>query len=596
MTSPNTGMEQALAKAESLGTIGSPSTTTEIKMNILGAAAENKIVGEYAIFKYRQQNTNQFALGQITEVRLRNRMLEDHTILTLARSRGQVDHVSDQQDTHEGDLRVSAAYQQTSTGYQESSMGTVPSTGTDIKKATNQLVDEIIQQHADNVFYLGTAYQSDLDLPMWFRQFNGAPGQLAEAHHIGIFGRTGSGKSTLAKLILLAYATHPEMGILIIDPQGEFAKSINGEPENFAVDMQARLSELNRSVVSIDVSNIVLDQWDLVEEMLAESSFISEIGVTTHSRLNPKESAAIRIVENLRSNNTRLSDLHSQQAFEVAIQAIQTAVQERRLYAGPGPNDRIIGRIALNNQTTLYQHHWRPLMELFNSNRSQSIGTDHVIRQLMNVGNDNRPIVNINLAHQIQNTAGVQWNDRTRNIIINQILSDLERAAETAYQDNRSLNTMVVIDEAHRLAPSATPGEQYAARIRSRLADSARTTRKYGLGWMFISQSLASLYTDIIRQTRIQFFGQGLSMGSELTSLREIVGGDSHIISLYQSFKDPESAFSVESREYSFMAAGPVSPLCLTATPIFLSVYNNPQTFLQKNHHKFPNAQPKLTP
>lgn len=391
MTSQNTDMERALSNAESLGTIGSPSTTTEIKMNILGAAAENKIVGEYAIFRYRQQNADQFALGQITEVRLRNRMLEDHTILTLARSRGQVDHVSDQQDTHEGDLRVSAAYQQTQAGYQESSMGTVPRTGTDIKKATNELVNEIIQEHADNVFYLGTAYQSELDLPMWFRQFNGAPGQLAEAHHIGIFGRTGSGKSTLAKLILLAYATHPEMGILIIDPQGEFAKSINGEPENFAISMRARLSELNRSVVSIDVDNIVLNRWDLVVEMLEESSFITEAGISTHGPLNPKESAATKIVESLRSDGVTLTDLHEHRAFEIAIQSIQTAVQEQRLYSGAGPNDRIIGRIAPSNHTTLYQNHWRPLMELFNSNRSQAIRTDRVIERLMNVGSGNRP-------------------------------------------------------------------------------------------------------------------------------------------------------------------------------------------------------------
>ena len=70
MSDQHLSMEQALANAESLGTIGSPSTTTEIKMNIRGTAAENKIVGEYAILKYRQQNATQFALGQITEVRL----------------------------------------------------------------------------------------------------------------------------------------------------------------------------------------------------------------------------------------------------------------------------------------------------------------------------------------------------------------------------------------------------------------------------------------------------------------------------------------------------------------------------------------------
>ena len=593
MTTQATNMDHAIANAESIGTIGSPSTTTEIKIDIRGTAAENKIVGEYAILRYRQQNDKHYALGQITEVRLRNRMLEDHTILTLARARGAVDHVSDHQDTHEGDLRISAAYRETPNGYQESSLGTVPPTGTDVKKATNDAIDTIIQNHKNNVFYLGTAYQSDLDLPMWFRQFNGAPGQLAEAHHLGIFGRSGSGKSTLAKLILLAYATHPEMGILIVDPQGEFAKSFRGDPEGFAIDLPTRLREINRQVINVDVSNIVLSSWDLAEEMLAESSFMADIGVTTPSQTNPKGSAASAIIEALRANGTTLTNMHMQTEFDRAILAIENAANNRQIYSTAGPTNRIIAAIDPSRRTALYQNHWQPLMLLFNRNRNGAVPTDQVIRSLLSVGRPSRPIVNINLAPTAQNTVGVQWNDRIRNIIINQILGDLERAAERAYQGNQSLNTMVVIDEAQRLAPNraSDDADEYAKRIRTRLADAARTTRKYGLGWMFISQSLASISTDIVRQTRIQFFGHGLSMGSELNSLNELVGGDRHNISLYASFKDPESAFAAESREYSFMVAGPVSPLCLTATPVFLSVYNNPDTFLKKNAAKFPNAQ-----
>ena len=593
MTNQISNMDQAMANAESIGTIGSPSATTEIKMNIRGTAAENKIVGEYAILKYRQQNTTHYALGQVAEVRLRNRMLEDHTILTLARSRGSVDHVSDHQDTHEGDLRVSAAYQQTSNGYRESNMGTVPPTGTDIKKADNDIVDEIIREHRDNVFYLGTAYQSELDLPMWFRQFNSAPGQLAEAHHIGIFGRSGSGKSTLAKLILLAYATHPEMGILIVDPQGEFAKSFSGVPEGFAIDMKRRLRELNRQFVDINVSNIVLNRWELVEEMLAESTrLMREMGIRTSEY---REIAATIIREALeRDSNTNLTNLNQREAYDAAINAVRNAAANQSLYGTSTPNNRVITAIDTANHDNLHEAHWQPLLNLFNRNRSGAFLTDQVIRDLLTVGQSSRPIVNINLAPSTQDTSGVQWNDRIKNIIINQVLGELERAAEDAYQDNQSLNTMVVIDEAHRLAPNrmADDADDYAKRIRARLADSARTTRKYGLGWMFISQSLASVSVDIIRQTRIQFFGQGLSMGSELASLNDLVGGDRNNISLYSSFKDPESSFSAESREYSFMVAGPVSPLCLTATPVFLSVYNNPQTFLKKNASKFPNAEP----
>lgn len=588
-------MDRAFTNSEQIGTVGSPSTTAEIKIDVRGAAAENKLVGEMSVLKYRQQGAIQYALGQITEVHLRNVMLEDHAILTLARQRGQVDHVSNDQDIHDGELRVSAVYRELENGsYQGASMGTVPPTGTEIRIANNDIVDEIIRDHRDNVFYLGKSYQSDLDLPMWFRQFNGAPGQLGEAHHIGIFGRSGSGKSTLAKLILLAYATHPEMGILIIDPQGEFAKGINGDPENFAIDIRARLQELNRQIISIDVDNIVLNRWELVEELLAESTFITEVGITTSGPMNPKESASASIVAAIRNANITVNNLHQRQAFDTAMQALQTAVQEQRIYSGPGPNRRIMGRIEPTNHNDLYQSHWQPLMLLFNSNRTGAISTDTVIRQLMNIGNAGRPIVNINLAHRTRNTSGVQWNDRIRNITINQILSDLERAAENAYQGNRSLNTMVIVDEAHRLAPNREPDEEYARRIRHRLADSARTTRKYGLGWMFISQSLANVSSDIVGQTRIQFFGHGLGMGSELESLSRLAGGDRHKINLYQSFKDPESAFSTESREYSFMAAGPVSPLCLTATPIFLNVYNNPRTFWEKNRRAFPNVQMQL--
>lgn len=212
MNSNDISIEQAFANAESVGNIGSPSTTTEIRMDIRGAAAENKLVGEMAVFRYRQENTAQYALGQITEVRLENLMLEGHAMRTLTRQRGTVDHVSEAQDTHDGQLRVSAVYSASRDGFRESSMGTVPPTGTVIKIATNEVVNEIIHAHLDNVFYLGTSYQSELDLPMWFRQFNGAAGQLAESLNIGIFGRTGSGKSVLAKLIMLAYASHQEIG------------------------------------------------------------------------------------------------------------------------------------------------------------------------------------------------------------------------------------------------------------------------------------------------------------------------------------------------------------------------------------------------
>jgi hypothetical protein len=39
--------------------------------------------------------------------------------------------------------------------------------------------------------------------------------------------------------------------------------------------------------------------------------------------------------------------------------------------------------------------------------------------------------------------------------------------------------------------------------IRSTLKDAIRTTRKFGLGWMFISQTLSGLDREIINQLRV---------------------------------------------------------------------------------------------
>ena len=99
------------------------------------------------------------------------------------------------------------------------------------------------------------------------------------------------------------------------------------------------------------------------------------------------------------------------------------------------------------------------------------------------------------------------------------------------------------------MAPREDPENQEKKAIRGLLIDAARTTRKYGVGWMFISQTLSSLHRGIVEQLRIFFFDFGLGMGQEFRALSELVGGRSKALDLYQLFRDPHSAFDVASRE-----------------------------------------------
>ena len=119
--------------------------------------------------------------------------------------------------------------------------------------------------------------------------------------------------------------------------------------------------------------------------------------------------------------------------------------------------------------------------------------------------------------------------------------------------------------------------------LRRKLIDGVRTTRKYGLGWMFISQSVSSIHRSILDQCRILFFGFGLAMGDEFRQLKEFAGGDDRSMELYKSFRDPHSFPRPDLREFPFMAVGPVSPLAFSGRPLFFTAFTRPDEFLAVN-------------
>ena len=112
-------------------------------------------------------------------------------------------------------------------------------------------------------------------------------------------------------------------------------------------------------------------------------------------------------------------------------------------------------------------------------------------------------------------------------------------------------------------------------RWKSTLLDAVRTTRKFGLGWMFISQTLASLDRELLQQLRMYFFGYGLAWGTELSSLKELISGNRSTLELYQQFHDPAS--SLGSKKYSFMSVGPSSPLAFSDRPLFFNSLQFPK-------------------
>jgi len=584
MTNERTNIEQLITSSERIGTMGSPSSTSELSLDILGTAAGKKLLGELAIFRFPQDGKLHYALGQITEVQLRNIWLEDPTIRSLTRQRGQVNPVSGQQDTHLGEMTVSAVFSDEGDRFEPSILGTVPATGTFIHLASDPILDTLLQRYRDEIFYLGHVYGSTPKLPLWFKHFGIGLHGAGEAYHLGIFGKTGSGKSVLAKMVLLAYARYPDMAIFVIDPQGEFSKDARGQLSigGFPLELSKALSQLNKEVVIKSVRELVLDRWDLFVEILCESKFFE---LTSIAHPNNRRMAAEEIERGL-SGKIKLIDLYKEDSFDEAWKILGNDKSQKRFYPSEGPRKRFQSIYEDYSSDTeklskLYSTIWKPVCELFRE-RGGAVKVNSLIYKTFDTQSAKRPVVIIDLSREM--ATDLFWNDTIQSLIIKRLLDGLTYLAEGAYRKNQFLNTLVILDEAHRLAPRERLENEAQERVRSSLMDAVRTTRKYGLGWMFISQSLSSLHKEIIGQLRIFFFGFGLALGSEFFSLKELVGGDPNALKLYQSFRDPHSSFDIESRQYAFMTVGPVSPLSFAGTPLFFTAFNSPEEFLRMNN------------
>ena len=583
MSDERINIDQLISSSEQIGTIGSPSSTSELSLDILGTAVNKKLLGELALFRFSQEGKPHYALGQITEVRLRNIWLEDPTMRSLARQRGQVNPVSGQQDTHLGDMTVSAVFSDDGNRFEPSILGTVPATGTSIHLATDPILDKLLERYKNEIFYLGHVYGSTPKLPLWFKHFGTGPHGAGEAYHLGVFGKTGSGKSVLAKMILLAYATYPDMAIFVIDPQGEFSKDVRGEvrAEGFPLNLSSVLSQLNKEVVIKSVRELVLDRWNLFVEILCESKFFELISI---AHPNNRRMAAEEIERGLKGK-IELTDLYAEKSFKEAWTILGNDKTQKIFYPSDAPRKRFQSIYEEYNNdsirlSNLYKDTWMPVCGLFRE-RKNAVKVDSLILKTFDTQTAKRPVVIIDLSREMARE--LFWNDTIQALIIKRLLEGINYLAENAYKKNQFLNTLVILDEAHRLAPREKVENEAQESVRSSLMDAVRTTRKYGLGWMFISQTLSSLHREIIGQLRIFFFGFGLALGTEFMSLKEIIGGDLNALKLYQAFRDPHSAFDIASRQYSFMTIGPVSPLSFAGTPLFLTVYNTPEEFLRAN-------------
>lgn len=580
-----------------IGMVGSPSTTSKVTVDILEDATGFPLRGQLVSLTHRMDNRWLIALGTVTEIRTSNRWHEDPNMRGVLKRHGSLPHLSDVGDVRTADVAVQAVYlaehENPSDGEPPTesggSLAMSPTTGAQVHRITDKFLSDLLRRHQKEMVYIGNAFgMEDVKLPLTLRHFGSAStGGAGEAYHTGVFGMTGSGKSGFAAYLLAAYARHPELGILIMDPQGQFASEVA-----LPFSLQDWAKSLGRQVNVLSVSRDLRLRQNapLLMEFLQQTRFFKDL-LSIKASEN-RESAVAEFTRILRGQ-TNWQDSAADRVLRNVLQDLsndQTAIT--RIYASPASQQRLQSQI---NTMLTDASEFQMALDLFGPLHSLFTGSnlaggtrrsmEAILHSLLDLDTSPRPVLIIDLSSSALGNAmdsdspgAILESTPIKARLLREICSVVARVAEKRFTENRSLNTMVVFDEAQRFAAEA-PEDDESKALANRLVDYVRTTRKYGLGWTFITQEIASLRRGIYSQLRVRSFGYGLTSGTELQRLRETIG-DPEALDIYRSFVDPQA---IRPSQYPFMLTGPVSPLSFTGAPIFLSVYTDFNKFRSDN-------------
>ena len=570
-----------VGRAEWIGVIGSPSSNISLNVELLETAYDRGIVGYPCIIEFTQDGRKNYAIGQIISVELRNPHIERHPIQKIISARGEANPLTGHHDVRRVKISVGVVYSIEGNELKPSRMSSIPPTSTRVYLLNQSILDKLLKPYGDELFYLGKVYNTgDVLLPMILKHFGHGDYGLGEAYHIGIFGKTGSGKSILALMMMIGYARHKEMSIFVLDPQGQFASEFKKNEIKKALK-----NKLSRDVKIISLHNLVLSGYDLFKKILISSGFFKRRCEIHHE--DNMSRAANQIVNLLKGRGTldheiKPWDAYKREAFDRIWNAIIHNEQiQKSIYTSQEPRERMISAMKSADRNDVYDE-WRRIAKLFAyDGKENAVIIKNLIEDIFTDRAGKILIVDLS---EVDIPEDIYWSDQIKLVILGELLTQLSKKAEERFRRGELLNTLVIVDEAHRLAPREKTDNEDLERVKSIFVDGVRTTRKYGLGWMFISQTLSSLDREIINQIRVFVFGFGLAWGIERQALREIIGGAEDAIQLYQSFKDPQSTLG--GREFPFMVVGPISPLSVSGTPLFFVSLEYPSEFLKINNLK----------
>ena len=575
--------------SEKLGITSSPSTTTQISIDIINSKLS--LLGKMVYLEMEEEEKTITALGQITSVETRNRWHEDPTFKGIIKQHGSLPNLSGRADTRLASLNVQSCFiKQESSKEQEDSkvpvghvLGISPPTGLKIKKMDDAFMRKLVKGYGDAIQYIGTVYGSKkVNMPMWFRHFGKAEGEdytgVGDALHIGVFGKTGSGKTVMSSLMMISYAKSKKMNLLVFDPQGQFyqdrdllpdGQKLEGEkPDGEKLEDAINKIEgtkYKKYKLAQDIS-LPKDDFELFGNLLLESDYIRQaFNLTSKDKKKDMKDLIVNYLKDQKEDQKLKDFTIKDLEYEKMLEDLKKS--SGKVYKRDKDITSLEGDIETAKINKINQEKFKEIQTLFIKGEKE---IKEVIKEVVSPEEKGHFII-------IDTSLNGKNSDKYQALFLELIEKAIIEESEKHYSSGGELsNALIVMDEAHRFISKYSDDDR-KKELTKNIVDAVRTTRKYGVGHMFITQTLESLHQEIIKQLRIHVFGYGLTTGDELRKIRNVINSES-ALDLYKSFVDPSN-----TKRYPFMFVGAVSPLSLSGSPLFIEAYNNFQEYIKNN-------------
>ncbi len=583
-------MEEGL-QPDHIAVTGSPNTTTTLTFDVLSSAINSPLDGalvEIYTSLSREKKEAIAILGQVVQAQTTNRWHELPSMSGVIKVRGCIPHITGISDVTRGTISVLGVYRFNNGSWEKTTLAVPPGTGIGIKRVTMPTIEGFLQterrigektaHHAFIGQFWGT---TGVYAPVNVRHFgNFEEGGLGEAWMGGIFGPTGSGKSVMAAKLITAYAHNPRMGVLLVDPQSEFSANKQKNAANCPMDFHGMLHSISqgRFVPERDVLTIDQISWDspiLMVEVLKQKNFFKTIGISRDKMKEAREDLEVAF----KDLNRRLKNGWRHTWKEINADPKDAETLKTEIIAAMANS---YAASARSDFLTKFEDNWTSQIGRLESAWDRSVGffttgqgkedVDKVITSALEKGAIK--ILDIN-------PEKVEMNDEFRNFLLDAFLTKLRLLAHSNYKNRENpTNCLIVFDEAHLFAPQNSDGDDSPGDgLASNLEKTVRTMRKMRTGFLFITQSITKIRSDIYKQLAYAFYGAGL-IASDLKKMEEKDGAEAK--EAYQRLPNPK-----QSGRYCFLVNGGIVNLGTSSRPMIIEAVGGSEEFQQVNKHLF---------